>query len=233
MRKDFRICDFTRELRKGQIIIDTSTLCLAIGNNHIPLEQGENLGTQVKRLIQEIRKFNPFITIYILGLLPRCCDEQQFEPMVKAANDQLSVACRDLRRLQGVKCNFLGIAKLFLEKLKYLDESKQWCFKTRIIRPISQFFQEDIGCLNNVGAEFVKSFLLDRLVKDACPWKAIPVVCEDAGEDEGMSSEGDSGSGPESSEQESEHGNSQESSVESSQESRDGEEPVNMDISPQ
>lgn len=42
-----------------------------LGNSQIPLAAGENIGTQVKRLIPEVMRDHPLIEIYTLGLMPR------------------------------------------------------------------------------------------------------------------------------------------------------------------
>lgn len=199
-----RIAEFTKQIRNGTLQLTTGTVCVNVGHNQLPLKVGENLGNQIKKLIQEIRKFKPTVKLYILGLIPDPLREQELTPMLISANEQLSQAARDIRRLKSGSCEFLGIAKLFLEKLKYRNDRGEWCFQTRVVRPWSTYFEG--SQLNNVGLEFVKSFLLDRLgiIPGACPWKEIPTVVsgrneqgEGSGEESGSELELDSSSGEE------------------------------------
>lgn len=180
---DYRILDFTRGVRQGLIQIDTASVCLSIGNNQVPLQRGENLANKIKKLMMEIKKFKPMTKFYVLSVLPRPDDEDGLTPMVMAANDQLSQAARDMRRQKATPCEYLSTCRLFLERYKYKNNEGEWCVRTRIVRPITRFFQKDSAHLNNVGVEFVKSFLLDRLgiSPGSCPWTEPPLVLMSGG----------------------------------------------------
>lgn len=176
--QDARIADFTRQIRLGTIQVRSNSMCVSVGNNQIPLQRGENLGTQIKKMIQEIRKFRPLIRIYILGLLPRPDNELELQHMVKSGNAQLAQAARDVCRLKAGNCEFLAVSQLFLEKVKYTNDRNEMCVTTRIVRPLTKYFLPNSIQLNNVGVEFIRSFLLDKLgiIPGSCPWKQLPVV---------------------------------------------------------
>lgn len=199
-----------------------------LGNSQIPLTKGENLGTQLKRLVPEIMRQYPLIDIYVLGLMPRGDHELELTPVVRAANEQLLRACKDLRRFKGWQVSFISIQKIFLERVKFKDpKTGKKCEQTRLLRPLDKYFREGLRYLNEVGIAYLRSYIMDQMgIRSMLyPWTGIPkrvldgkVLAREGEEKQEISSES-----KDQKEQEKEKGSeSQESDYEDSDDTESG-----------
>lgn len=200
LRTWYNFADFTRDFKSAKIKVHNDIVCLVMGNNQIPMKEGENIGTQLKRLVPQIRKYRPLVKIFVSGLIPRGDHELELTPMVKAANGQLARACNDLRRFQGVDIAFIAIHKIFLERVKFKDPTTgKWCQQTRLLRPLDKYFRQGYRYLNEVGVAYLRSYLLSKMqVRNMVyPWTGIPkrtlMQNKEMGEeeDEGRGKDGD------------------------------------------
>lgn len=209
---------FTKAFRTGDIIPKFNLIVLSVGNNQLPLKKGENLGTQLQRMIPEIRKFKPLAEIVVLGMIPRGDNEQYLAPMFMVINEQLSKACKFMARRKGMEIRFVPIHKLFLERFKFKDPSSGNAMqKLRLIRPLTTYFRQDLNFLNQAGLNLLREFLLDSLqiTHNTCTWAGAKTV---SSTDEGSGSKQKDPSKAESPEKDSSSEESDEESSSSSEE---------------
>ena len=169
----------TKDIQRGTIDLRSHVIVVALGNCQIPLRIGENLGTQIKRLVDAIQlvKNTQSTTILVCAILPRPILEKQMQQQVIQANNDINRSVKQMVKFKGLNVKFIHIQHLFLEKIRVVTGHGGWKQMVQVRTPHVKFFKPGTNSLNAGGIFMLRSYLLDEIgvTKNASVAFQIPV----------------------------------------------------------
>ena len=105
----------TRAIARDDIKLEANRICVALGNNQIPLKPHQNLGTQIRKLINELTRRHLDLKIYVCTVFPRPWEEATTAKDVVRANADICKAVTMIKKFNNIDVKVIKSHQLFLE----------------------------------------------------------------------------------------------------------------------
>ena len=171
----------TEALKQQRVKLHGDKIVLMIGNAEINSRMHVSLN-MVRNLLQEVRKWATDVPIFVVGILPRAEKHDSVTPLIVSLNSLLEKVCGHMKNSQSMDVTFVSAHKIFLERYKFYDfDLKEDIIETRIIQPVTTFFESENCCtLNELGIRRLYRFLLGEVgvLEKRWKWSRMDIQCE-------------------------------------------------------